>query len=211
MWWIQPSQVRNEQVGQPIVTGTIARCQVVGDRQHDQPDGVLAVRRWLTADARNQHDRRYGNGHRRQPPRRPSACTNFRWDDGGFEMRLDGRHGCRDLRARGHRAPKPVASPRNGLDVLRCGRIVAQGIPQLSNRRVQSSLVLDDRIAPQGAAQLIAADHLIRRLKERDEQAERQVLYRDWPSIAADFAGPVIDLKRTKPSALESWHGRVRL
>ena len=113
-----------------------------------------------------------GGGTRRIPDGRGGS-------GGGGDDRLD-------------RRDEPVAAPRDGLDVLRAGGIVAERLAQLGNR-LRQRVVGHRDVRPQRPEQLVFRDQHRRPRGEEQQQVDDLRRERDVGAVAQQPVGAAVD------------------
>jgi hypothetical protein len=95
-----------------------------------------------------------------------------------------------------HGVDKPVAAAGQRLHVSGRIGVVAQGLSQFLDGRLDAVLVLDDRpVGPQDADDLLVRDEIAGTLQQESQNLEGLLLQLDLGTVTTQFAGPEVQLK----------------
>ena len=110
-----------------------------------------------------------------------------------------------------HRRDEPVSAFRQGLDILRILRGVAERLADLINRRAQAVVEVDDRFrAPDLLLQFLPGDDFSGVAEQDGEQLERLALQLDADAALPQFTGPQVGFEHAKPDFSRIASGSVR-
>ncbi len=99
-----------------------------------------------------------------------------------------------------NRGDEAVSVARNSLDVSRTFGGVTERPADFAHGRVQAVLEVYERVAgPDGLAQILAADQMIRSLDQSPKDLKGLVLDRNAGSVLSQLAANGIELERSEP------------